>query len=210
MAKLAEDLFNRADSNTLGSDWESRGSSTVNFQIISNQVAFRNNGVSYQYAFYSPTQISGTQYAQLTIIALAAAEYTPGPSIRATDSWSDGYSACVRSDGALRIVRAGSGVYDGSAGDFANGDVIRIEDRGSTNIVVMKNGVDFHTYTNAGNTLTGTWVGMYCYYWDAGSVMRIDSWSAGDLTSSASIAPLAAYYARPHGTLIHPSGFGRR
>jgi hypothetical protein len=28
--------------------------------------------------------------------------------------------------------------------------------------------------------------------------------------ASASIAPLAAYYARPHGTLIHPSGFGRR
>jgi hypothetical protein len=186
VATVSDD-FNRADSTTLGSNW----TGTWAGQIVSNAITLYGSGGGNYGAGWNADTFSGNQYAQITIVQLPTNEYAAGVAIRgSSDSNLAGgfcYGCCVRSDGAVRLVRNASVVYTSSAGAFSNGDVLRLEDRGGGNIVIVKNGTDYYTGYTDGAPLTGTYIGIFGWYFSSGANNFIcDDWEGGDLGAAPS------------------------
>jgi hypothetical protein len=184
------DSFDRADSTDLGGNWSS--SFPAELQIVSN--ALRYSSGSYSGKIWNANTFTGNQFAQLTLVQRQSNDWSPGPCIRAvnTDANKSGYYITISSSGQFRLYRNSSEIYESGTGQFANGDVMRIEDRGGGSIVVMKNGVDHYTAYTDGTPLTGTYIGIEGYvYSSGGTTFIVDDWSGGDLSGAASIVPQA-------------------
>lgn len=147
---IAYDLFNRANSGTLGANWTDIA---AGFGVVSNQASATSSGVVV--TSYSATTPTSNCRFGLTLRTTPSANILLILLLRYDDGSGNGYSIEVNGS-ALTINREDGGVKTQLATNstaFASGDIISVEMVGS-NIVVYKNGTSALTASSGTYTTT--------------------------------------------------------
>jgi hypothetical protein len=179
MSLPASDNFNRADTYPtpdLGANWTNQANGPA---IFSNQAIGTGSGATNGLAFWNADSFAADHYSQATVVT----QDFMGPSVRAsgTGGASNAYFAFIYPTFGWRIYKMVAGTVtllldkaDGSAGTFANGDVMKFSAVGTT-LTVYKNGTSLGSTTDA--SLSSGSAGLMT----SGSSARFDDWSADNI-----------------------------
>lgn len=191
--EIASDDFDRADSSSLGVDWTLLAGA---FEILSNTATCDSGTGLGSVAAYDDT-FDVNQWAEITLSLDGSGIDYIGVAIRISGtSISDVNCIRLQIQGtglttSFEIYQAGVRTFnptgDHPPGDWANGDVARIEVEGvgaAAVIRLSKNGVVYATYSNpAGGSPSSGQAGLSGFRTNNGA--RAADWAAGNVVPDA-------------------------
>lgn len=180
MATLYTDDFNRANENPI-TGWTT---AVTAMKIVSN-VATSTAGANDNFSFINGASSMTAQWSQVTLTASDSSS-GGGPAVRMAASRM-GYNAYVYAT-SIDITRDGSTSLGSTSRTRSFSDVLLLE-MNTTTPVLKINGATVLTGTSDSTYSSGS-PGIGCWENSTSGVTTLDTWSAGDFSSSGSVPKL--------------------